>query len=241
MRNDAKADNLKMIDKLINKLRKITGAAYINKSYAQCGEDLVIDLITQRMGLTKFTYLDIGTNHPKKFNNTYLFYKRGCRGVCVEPDVDIVRQIKSARPGDVVLNVGLSSGEESIADFYLMSVNTLNTFSKNDAEELDREGTYKIRKVAKVPLKNINNIIAENFKGKVPTLVSLDVEGWNEEIIQSFDFTKYRPDIFCIETTHFDAGSKIVRIDGIFEVMKKNGYTVFSDNQINTVFVSNFI
>ncbi len=228
-----------MINKIYNKFRKIIGTAYVSKSYAQCGEDLVIDFLAQRFGWDKFTYLDIGTNHPKKFNNTYLFYKKGCRGVCVEPDAELIKTIKFARPNDKVLNVGLSEGAESIADFYIMSVNTLNTFSKADAEELDKQGTYKIKKVVKVPLKNVNNIIAENFNGKTPNLISLDVEGWNEEIIKSFDFDKYKPEIFCVETTYFEPSGKIERIEGIFDIMKQKGYSVFSDNQINTIFIAN--
>lgn len=227
-----------MISKIINKLRKITGAAYKQISYAQAGEDLVIQLITERMGLSKLTYLDIGTNHPKKFNNTYLFYKKGNKGVCVEPDPSLVRVIKSQRPNDTCLNVGLSSGEEGVADFYVMSVNTLNTFSKEDAEALDKEGTFKIKEVIKIPLKNINNIISENFKNGVPNFISLDVEGWNEEIVRSFDFSKFRPEIFCIETAYFEPTGQIKRIEGIFEVMKQNGYHIFADNQINTIFVS---
>lgn len=206
-----------MINKIYNTFRKIIGTAYVSKSYAQCGEDLVIDFLAQRFGWGKFTYLDIGTNHPKKFNNTYLFYKKGCRGVCVEPDAELIKTIKFARPNDKVLNVGLSEGAESIADFYIMSVNTLNTFSKADAEELDKQGTYKIKKVVKVPLKNVNNIIAENFDGKTPNLISLDVEGWNEEIIKSFDFDKYKPEFFCVETTYFEPNGKIERMRGFLK------------------------
>lgn len=228
-----------MIDKILRKIRKTTGAEYRQTTYAQAGEDIIIALILERLGVKDVTYLDIGTNHPKKFNNTYLFYKKGGKGVCVEPNPALARTIKRVRPNDKTLNVGLSSGEEYIADFYVLSADTLSTFSKEDAESLNAEGTFTIKEKIPIQLKNVNNIIAENFAGKTPTLVSLDVEGWNEEIIRSFDFTKYKPEIFCIETTHFDPESKIVRIDGIFDVMKENGYKVFSDNQINTIFVKN--
>lgn len=227
-----------MINKIYNKFRKIIGTAYINKSYAQCGEDLVIDFLAQKFGWKKFTYLDIGTNHPKKFNNTYLFYKKGCRGVCVEPDAELIKKIKFARPNDTVINVGLSAGEESVADFYIMSVNTLNTFNKEDAEELDREGIYTIKKVVKVPLKNINDIIQDNFSGKTPNLISLDVEGWNEELVRSFDFVKYQPELLCIETVSFATDNSEQKIDTIIEYVKSKGYFVYSDTFINTIFIN---
>lgn len=227
-----------MIQKIYNKLRKITGAAYVNKSYAQCGEDLVIKFLADKFGWKKFTYLDIGTNHPKKFNNTYLFYKKGCRGVCVEPDPDLINSIKFSRPGDICVNVGLSAGEDTEADFYVMTVNTLNTFSKEDAEKLDNEGIYKIKKVIRIPLKNINTILSENFNGKTPNLISLDVEGWNEEIIASMDFDKYRPEILCLETVTFATDHSEAKIDSIIDFVKSKGYFVYADTFINTIFIN---
>lgn len=227
-----------MIDKIYNKFRKIIGTAYINKSYAQCGEDLVIDFLALKFSWKTFSYLDIGTNHPKKFNNTYLFYKKGSRGVCVEPDKDLVKTIKFSRPSDITLNVGLSSGEESIADFYIMSVNTLNTFSKEDAEKLDKDGIYTIKEVVKVPLKNINTILSESFKGKTPNLISIDVEGWNEEIIRSLDFDKYQPELLCLETVTFATDNTEKKIDSIIEFVKGKGYFVYTDTFINTIFIN---
>lgn len=227
-----------MIDKIYNKFRKIIGTAYINKSYAQCGEDLIIDFLASKFGWKTFSYLDIGTNHPKKFNNTYLFYKKGSRGVCVEPDKDLVRIISSQRSGDITLNVGLSSGEESMAEFYIMSVNTLNTFSKEDAEKLDKEGVYTIKEIVKVPLKNINTILSESFDGKTPNLISIDVEGWNEEIIRSLDFEKYQPELLCLETVTFATDNTEKKIDSIIEFVKSKGYFVYADTFINTIFIN---
>lgn len=45
-----------------------------NKSYSQCGEDLLILCALKTLKIAKPTYLDIGTNHPIFKNNTYLFY-----------------------------------------------------------------------------------------------------------------------------------------------------------------------
>jgi len=227
-----------MIGKIYNKFRKITGAAYVNKSYAQCGEDLIIDFLALKFGWKTFSYLDIGTNHPKKFNNTYLFYKKGSRGVCVEPDKELVKSIRYYRKGDITLNVGLSSGKESMSDFYIMSVNTLNTFSKGDAEKLDKEGIYTIKEVVKVPLKNINAILSTSFKGKTPNLISIDVEGWNEEIIKSLDFDKHKPELLCLETVTFATDNTEKKIDSIIEFFKGKVYFVYADTFINTIFIN---
>ena len=46
-------------------------------SYAQSGEDLILDGICDFLKIEKPTYLDIGAADPIDGNNSYLFYKKG--------------------------------------------------------------------------------------------------------------------------------------------------------------------
>ena len=39
-------------------------------------------------------YVDIGAHHPKRFSNTYFFYKRGWSGITVEPNSDAIKLFK---------------------------------------------------------------------------------------------------------------------------------------------------
>ena len=45
-------------------------------SYAQNGEDLIIEFLLSSKKIEKITYLDIGANHPIKFNNKYRLYNK---------------------------------------------------------------------------------------------------------------------------------------------------------------------
>lgn len=47
------------------------------KSYAQCGEDIILDIILNK---PKVFYIDIGANNPIKQSNTMYFYNRGGGG-----------------------------------------------------------------------------------------------------------------------------------------------------------------
>ena len=80
-------------------------------SYSQAGEDLILKYLFESKGLSTPTYLDIGTNHPYLNNNTYLFYRNGSRGVCVEADKTLIKEITRLRPEDKVVNVGVSVSE----------------------------------------------------------------------------------------------------------------------------------
>ncbi len=55
-------------------------------TYSQFGEDLIVRYLFDSLGIARPTYLDIGANHPKFSGNTFGFYKRGSRGVLVEPN-----------------------------------------------------------------------------------------------------------------------------------------------------------
>jgi hypothetical protein len=145
-----------MMQKIKNVIKRITYSIipppYSRNSYSEAGEDMVIDFLLQGTGNNKPTYLELGTNNPDWGNNTYLFYKRGAKGVLVEADETIIPSIKKIRPNDKLINVGAGSCNQKEADFYIFEIGALNTFSKEEAEHREKNGTYKIIKVAKVQL-----------------------------------------------------------------------------------------
>ena len=223
---------MSFFDRVLFKLFRFT------PTFSQAGEDKILQHLFFSRKLDKITYLDIGTNHPTIGSNTYLFYREGGSGVCVEPNPALCALIRSKRPRDLCINAGVSMGEEGIADFYSMNIHTLSTFSKDEAETLDRTTEYKIKEVLKTPLKNINNIIRDNFKTPIH-LVSIDVEGWNEQIVESLDFSANRPLCFCVETITFSLENKGVKLQGIFDKFRDNDYSVYAETHLNTIFIDN--
>lgn len=192
--------------------------------------------ILGRLHISKPTYLDIGANHPIELNNTYKFYETGCRGVLVEPDPALYEELRRVRPKDIVLNAGIGVDDASSVDFYIMDNRFLSTFSKEGAEHIASYGKNTIEQVVKIPLMNINAVIAEHFK-TCPNFVSLDVEGYDFDILKTFDFTAYRPEVFCLETIKYAQDNTEQKIPEIFDFMLSHGYMVYGDTYINTIFV----
>ena len=223
--------------RLLPKLRQLQRNRTENSktSYAQCGEDLILQYLFMVLGIDRVRYLDVGAHHPSYLSNTYLFYQNGGQGVCVEPDPSLYKEFSGKRPRDIHLNcgVGVTSGE---ADFFLMSTSTLNTFSREEAERYQSYGQQRILKVVEMELKTINEIIAQNFE-KAPNLVSLDVEGFDYAIMQNFDFSKYRPEVFCLETLTYTEDKSERKLTEIIDLMHGNGYQTYADTYINTIFV----
>jgi FkbM family methyltransferase len=218
-------------------LRRVVGDS--KKSYAQCGEDLIIDHLIKLIGVKETYYLDLGAHHPTYLSNTYYFYENGFSGVCVDADPSLIKAFEKIRQRDIILNLGVGL-DKSVMDFYLMSSKTLNTFSKAEVERYVSYGNQQIEKVIKVKIEDVNSII-KNYCKRVPNLISLDVEGLDLMILQSFDFDLFRPEIFCIETLSYTEDKTECKLTEIIELMNQRGYMVYADTYINTIFVDKSI
>lgn len=205
-------------------------------SYAQCGEDLIVRFIFDALRIPAPSYLDIGAHHPTYLNNTYLFYQAGGQGVNIEPDPSLISAFKNLRARDINLNVGISDVESEM-DFYLMSVRTLNTFSAKDAKVAEAEGKVKIEEIIRVPVTPINNVLRAHFLGRSLDFVTLDVEGLDLMVLQTFDFKQWRPKVVCVETITYSEQMKGKRIEEIPAVMLDNNYFAYADTGLNTIFV----
>lgn len=209
-------------------------------SFSQAGEDQVMRYLLETLKITSPTYLDIGTNHPIIGNNTYLFYSRGCSGVCIEPDEDFFHLIKKNRPRDKVLNIGIGLSNEKDATLFVFPppYTGWNTFSESEAKSRQEESGIHIKSTRKVSLININEIISKNFTS-APNILSIDVEGLDLSILQSLNFEQYSPEIICVETISFSTKNQEEKLEDVISFVKSKGYYVFGDTHINTIFCKN--
>ncbi len=219
------------------KLRRVARNHSDNRkvSYSQCGEDLIVEYLLVVLGIREVVYLDIGAHHPSYLSNTFLFYEKGGHGVCVEPDPDLYKEFVKKRPRDTNLNCGVGV-ENGKAEFFIMSTSTLNTFSRAEAERYQSYGNQRIEKTLEIELKTANEIILQHFKS-CPNFVSLDVEGMDYQVLRNFDFEKYRPQVFCIETLSYTEDKSERKLTEIIELMHENGYMTYADTYVNTIFV----
>lgn len=212
----------------------------VNDSYSQSAEDLIVFYILKEiMPLGEMTYLDVGAHDPILFNNTYLFYGMGRRGVLVEPNVAMCETLRKVRPGDTVLEAGIGITAAKEADYYVMTDSSWNTFDKEEAERQAKasDGTITIKKVIKMPLLDINQVMAEHFK-KAPAFLSVDVQGIELAILKTIDYARFRPTVICAETIYTGIGATKPEIATFMETQ---GYVVRGMTFVNTIFVDSKI
>jgi hypothetical protein len=206
-------------------------------SYSQAGEDQIVRYLFGALGIEKPEYLDIGANHPFLGNNTYYFYLRGSNGVCIEPDPGFSEMFRKYRSRDILLPIGIGLHEMTEASLYIFPFpySGWNTFSEEEALHRQQESGIGIQKVQKIALQSINEVISQYFD-PYPNFLSIDAEGMDLAILQSLDFSRYKPQVICAETVSFSTQNLEDKVSDISHFLQSQGYFVFADTHINTIF-----
>ena len=112
----------------MNFISKIYYEKYTKKKYSLSGVDLIIDHVFR--DVDNGIYIDIGSNHPIKYNNTHLLYKRGWSGINVDADHQSIKLFNKFRKNDFNVRSILSKNEAIKKYYFYHNRSALNTLSK---------------------------------------------------------------------------------------------------------------
>ncbi len=171
------------------------------RSYSQEGEDVILSRIFEAAG-TGF-YVDVGAHHPKRFSNTYLFYRRGWRGINIDATPGSMRAFRLSRPEDTNLELAIA-GEREEMEFFLFNEPALNTLDETVARAT--EGVrYRVIGRSLVPARPLADVLREHMApGQAISFMSVDVEGREVDVLQSNDWERYRPQYLLVEVREVD-------------------------------------
>ena len=224
-----------MMRRLIDSfLKRVEPSARL--SFAQCGEDVLISFLVEALGIRSGTYIDIGANDPRHFSNSYLFYRKGWTGICVEPQSHLCDEIRRLRPRDAVANcgLGLQSGK---LNFFEISPNTLSTFDAEVAKRYEAVG-HRIVNEREIPVLSVKEFLQGYPALKQLDIMSIDIEGDEVPIVREFVHAGLKPKVLICETRDYapvvGGGRKDQRK---MEELTALGYSVYADTYINTVFL----
>lgn len=212
-------------------LKVILWNRYVYGSYSQSKEDLLIDEMTghKKIGL----YVDVGAFDPVRFNNTMRFYTRGWRGINIEPNTFRWQKFGEKRKGDINLNIGIAQSKGSLT-YYDMDPATLSTFVKKQATEYEKQG-FALLKTTKIPVFPLREIFEKYVKGEKMDFLSVDVEGFEMDVLKSNDWKRWRPKIICVEVETPGVRDQMVK-NPVYAFLQKNGYQWMQTNHTNAFF-----
>ena len=204
---------------------------FTTKSYSQEGEDMVLQRIFSQHDAG--FYVDVGAHHPMRFSNTCYFYKRGWQGVNIEPNPDAINLFRRYRPKDINVNCGVAKEKASL-NYYMFDESALNTFDSDVLKSRIADTPYKYIKTASIEVEPLAELLRQHVSSdQVIDFLTVDVEGFDLEVLQSNDWVIYRPNwvlveqlnLIDIENLNFD----------IHQYMKSLNYVLFAKT-FNTLF-----
>jgi len=140
----------------------------------------------------KGVYIDVGCHQPFLNNNTYPLYKRGWSGINIDLDFNTIDMFNFFRKRDLNIQAAISDVEHETDLFFFHNRSAVNTLSKQSG--------LKAKEIKKVKTKTLNSIIElSKFKDEKIDYISIDVEGFELNVLKGFDINKYKPDLVIIE------------------------------------------
>ncbi|HEO98699.1 MAG: FkbM family methyltransferase [Campylobacterales bacterium] len=203
---------------------------YALKSYSQEGEDMILRRLfeKQRTGF----YVDVGAHHPKRFSNTYFFYKQGWHGINIDAMPGSMKLFEKIRPRDINIEKPISE-KKQILTYYAFNEPALNGFSKELSEERNGKENYFIEFTQDIETATLEEILENNLpKNQDIDFLSIDVEGLDFMVLQSNNFQKYKPKVILIEIL----GSSLSDIQNneISKYLKNFNYSIYA-KAVNTI------
>ncbi|MFH0927340.1 MAG: FkbM family methyltransferase [Candidatus Micrarchaeota archaeon] len=199
-------------------------------SYSQFGEDLEIERLLG--GKKEGFYVDVGANDPDALSNTKRFYKKGWRGINIEPNAANLHKFRLLRPRDINLNIGIGpQGGEM--EFYLFDPHELSTFSAQEAQKYQNLG-YKLVEKKPVGIEPLRDVLQKHAQGVEIDFLSVDAEGYDLEVLKSNDWQKFRPRVLCVEITEHASGKRRGDIEAF---LAQAGYLLAKYNGLNGMYV----
>ena len=221
---------------LIKKLRFYSREIRFHRSYSQFGEDLLLQSFLGDKWSWNYRgfWVDIGAHHPSNLSNTKAFSVNGWRGINVDASSDAMALFKRCRKRDINVNVGIGL-KPGMLDYYRMTLSPMNTFSKDFAENAVKDGV-KIIEVVKVPVITMKDLLDEYLPVRQHIdFLSIDCEGLDLSILQSNDWTKYRPDCILIEI-HTAGKNWEIPTCPVTLYLKEQGYEFVGQGVVTTFY-----
>ena len=176
--------------------------------------------------------MDVGAHHPKRFSNTYFFYKLGWRGVNTDAMHGSMNAFNRIRPRDINIEKPVSN-KKQLLTYYAFNEPALNGFSKELSEERDGKGSYFVKFTKDIETSTLEEILDSSLpKGQLIDFLTIDVEGLDFDVLKSANLEKYHPKVILVEI--YNSSLADIQVSKIYRFLTDAGYELYA-KAVNTV------
>jgi FkbM family methyltransferase len=224
--------------KLVN-LAKALFSGNAKGHFGQWAEDVLVRKLFPK-NKTTGTYLDLGSYHPFKHSNTAYFWLKGWHGFNIDANPNTIKLFNRTRPDDrniwtaIVPQVEFGNG--------LSSVNLMLPSKKDASSGISATGSVhpsvssdrSFSESISVPAISVAALLEKYNIGDVDYL-NVDIEGYDQAIIEEFDFSRCHPKVISIED--YSNNIRDTLSSGITAVLSANGYVLVGRAGPTSIFI----
>lgn len=157
-------------------------------------------------------FIEAGANDGIRQSNThYLEKRRSWNGLLVEPVPRLAKKCAKNRKKSVVAQVVLVSPEQSGMEIKIIDLDLMTLVANQSAGLIDTNSHVQLAEdvqgitAAEITVRGttLSELIKEQGNPHV-TLFSLDVEGFEVDVLKGLDLARHKPDFILVETRGID-------------------------------------
>lgn len=225
------------VSKIIQTLLAIKS---LKAHYGQWSEDVLVRKLFPR-GKKTGVYLDLGAYHPFRHSNTAHFWQLGWHGYNIDANPHTIELYKKTRPQDQNIWTAIIPDSEYRKDVHEIDLMLPDASAKG--EGVSAVGTVNIDYVSgrelnsriRVPAISVNGLL-EKYGIREVDYLNVDIEGFDEAIIQEFDFKLCHPKVISVED--FGPNMEAILASPISTTLRANGYQLMNRAGSTSIFVS---
>jgi FkbM family methyltransferase len=175
-----------------------------SESQSQLFQDLIVmyvsdNFMIETSVIAPKVFVEFGACDGIKFSNTFLLEKNGWKGIVAEPARKWHKKLKANRNCEISLKAVTSVSGNKL---YFVETVEGEFSSLRSFAESDMFGQYRMDNTSSeylVDTISLNDLIKENGFYQEITYLSIDTEGGERSILESFDFKQFNPAIISVE------------------------------------------
>lgn len=214
------------------------------RSFGQFGEDLLVAALLDgiKVDYRQAYFIDVGAFHPSLISNTYLLYRRGMRGINVDPSPDKIRMFHAFRPHDQSLcrAVVAAGGPPEVTLASPPGYSEVASVLDGNAAPVALDAQFAARGLThtRVQTLTMDDLLALAPPGKTFAYLNIDVEGLDEVLIAAMDFSSVRPHVLTVEA-HLPYAGRLDALAGstTHRALGEAGYCLMAQCGVTSVYL----